>query len=60
MTKKEYEKRCKKDEPVLRSCWKCNSAHKYLKNADYIIYCVWCGTLYYKGKRLKVVESEEN
>ena len=58
MTEEEYKKRLKKDEPVLRSCWNCNSAHKHLKNADYIIYCIWCGKMYYKGKILKIKGGE--
>lgn len=55
MTIKEYEERSKKGEPALRSCWECNSAHKRLKKADYLIYCMWCGKLYLKGKEVEVV-----
>lgn len=60
MTLEEYNKRIKDDEPVIRSCWNCNSAHNHLKKADYLIYCVWCGKLYYKGKPLKVIKDETN
>ena len=42
ITEKEYKERVKKDEPALRSCWNCNSAHKHLKKANYLIYCIWC------------------
>lgn len=59
MTIKEWQKRRKKGEPIMRSCWKCNSAHKYLKEADYIIWCFECGGLYYKGKPL-VIDDEAN
>lgn len=49
MTLSDLEKKtCK--EVIMRSCWKCNSAHKHLKKVDYIIYCFECGNLYYKGK----------
>ena len=57
MTEEEYKTRCNRGEPVLRSCWKCNSAHKHLKKADYIIYCIWCGNVYYKGKKLKIFKG---
>lgn len=59
MTKKEFDERLKKDEPVLRSCWNCNEAHKHLKKVDYIILCLWCGKMYFKGKEL-VIEGENN
>lgn len=49
ITREDYEKRLENDEPVLRSCWKCNSAHKYLKKSDYLILCFECGRLYLKG-----------
>ena len=54
MDKEKYEKRRKKGEPIMRSCWNCNPAHKYLKKADYIIWCFECGKLYFKGKLLKI------
>lgn len=59
MTMKEYNKRVSKGEPALRSCWNCNSAHKHLKKADYIIYCFICGKIYYKGKKLVINDKEE-
>ena len=59
MTEKEYKERCKNGEPVMRSCWKCNKAHEYLKNADYIIWCFECGKLYFKGKKLKLKEGKQ-
>ena len=60
MTLSEYNKRTKNDEPALRSCWNCNSAHEYLKKADYIIWCFDCGKMYYKGKRLIITKDETN
>ena len=59
MTEKEYIERCKKGEPALRSCWNCNSAHKYLKKVDYLIYCFECGKVYFKGKRLNKLKEEK-
>ena len=37
-------------EVKMMKCWKCESMNKYLKSADYIIYCLHCGKFYYKGK----------
>lgn len=58
ITLKEYKKRCKNGEPALRSCWNCNEAHKHLKKADYLIYCVWCGKMYLKGKEITEITEE--
>lgn len=60
MTEKEYRERCKRGEPVMRSCWKCNPAHKHLKKADYIIWCFECGNFYFKGKPLVLKEDNKN
>ena len=43
----------------MRSCWNCNSAHERLKQADYIIYCLWCDSLYYKGESLEIKQGGE-
>lgn len=59
ITIKEYEERLKKGEPALRSCWKCNPAHNHLKKTYYLIYCMWCGKLYLKGKEVEI-EGEDN
>lgn len=59
MTEKEYQERLKKGEPIMRSCWKCNLAHKHLKKADYLIWCFECGRLYLKGKQIKEIEKVE-
>jgi len=37
---------------AMRSCWHCNSAHEYLKNADYVIVCFVCGHSFWKGVQL--------
>lgn len=48
-TKKEW----KSDEICLRSCWRCNKAHKHLMDSSYPIYCFACGRIYYNGKELR-------
>lgn len=53
MTKEEFDKRAL--EVMMRSCWNCNSAHKHLKKADYIIWCFECGKLYLKGKEIEII-----
>ena len=58
MTIKEIEEKTGKD-VVMRSCWRCNSGHTHLKKVDYIIYCIWCDTLYLDGRELKIKELEE-
>lgn len=58
ITIKEYKERLKKDEPALRSCWKCNSAHNHLKKANYLILCFECGKLYLKGKEVEIIHEE--
>lgn len=59
MTESEFLKRINQDEPVMRSCWKCNEAHDYLKKADYIIWCIECDKLYFKGKELKITKNKK-
>lgn len=61
MTLSDLEKKIGK-EVMMRSCWKCNPAHKHLKKADYILWCFECGNLYYKGKELneKILKELEN
>ena len=51
MTLSDLEKKTGK-EVIMRSCCKCNSAHKHLKKTDFILYCIECGKLYYKGQVL--------
>lgn len=58
ITLKEYKKRCKNGEPAFRSCWNCNEAHKHLKKADYLIYCIWCGKMYLRGKKITEIIEE--
>lgn len=57
MTVKEYEERLKNGEPIMRRCWKCNSAYKHLKKANYLIWCFQCGRIYFKGKQIKKLEE---
>lgn len=59
MTLEEYKQRCKDGEPIMRSCWNCNPAHKHLKKADYIIWCFECGRVYFEGKPLKIEEDNK-
>jgi hypothetical protein len=49
--RREAKKLLKEDDLNLRirSCWNCNLAHEYLKEADYVINCYQCGDWYYKG-----------
>ena len=46
------------NEYAIRSCWKCNPAHEYLKNADYLFHCIWCGHWFYKGVDLTEAYEE--
>ena len=32
---------------------------KHLKKVDYLIYCMWCGKLYLKGKEVEI-EGDDN
>lgn len=59
MNKEEILKSIAKCDYALRSCWNCNSGHERLKKVDYIIYCLWCGNYYYKGKKLEFNEEDE-
>lgn len=41
---------------ALRSCWKCNGAHEYLKEVDdYVILCYACQGYFYKG--IEIIEG---
>lgn len=46
-------KKWKSDDIAMRSCWKCNGAHKHLKKSKNPIWCFSCGNIYYLGKVLK-------
>ena len=37
-------------EVKMMKCWNCEVMHRYLRDVDYIIYCMHCGKFYYKGK----------
>ena len=38
-----------KEQPEMRSCWKCNGAHDHLKQREWPLVCFSCGKWYYKG-----------
>lgn len=46
-------RKLEKEEPVFRSCWKCNPVHKHLKKADYLIYCFVCEKYFLRGEEIK-------
>jgi len=46
-------------EPILRSCWKCNPAHKHLKNTKFLHICLICGRSWIFGKYLDVFKTDE-
>jgi hypothetical protein len=33
----------------MRSCWKCNEAHDYLRDRQHPIRCIGCGHVMFKG-----------
>lgn len=37
---------------MLRSCWNCNKAHEYLRDAPYVMLCFECGHAYFLGVKL--------
>lgn len=45
-----------KHEPVMRSCWKCNGAHKHLKKVNSLHVCFECGKYWIFDK---FIEDEE-
>jgi hypothetical protein len=52
--RKEAKEIVKKNENlVIRSCWNCNSAHKWMKkDKACVILCYDCGNYYYKGVKV--------
>ena len=49
------------NEPVIRSCWKCNVAHKHLKTDENILFlCYDCGSYFAFKKRFVEFKSEES
>lgn len=41
----------------MRSCWNCNGAHHHLKDAEYVISCLWCSKFYYKGVDITIYDE---
>jgi len=41
----------------FRSCWECNGAHEYLRDADYPFACFACGRYLYKGQDITIYEE---
>jgi hypothetical protein len=35
---------------ALRSCWNCNPAHEHLKQAEYVLRCIGCGHVFFRGE----------
>lgn len=48
-----------KGEPVLRSCWNCNSAHKHLKKVNFLHTCFSCGRFWIFDKFLDRFKSDK-
>lgn len=44
-------------EPVLRSCWKCNTGHEHLKKVNMIHECFICGRSWVFDKFLDELKS---
>jgi hypothetical protein len=49
-----------KCEPILRSCWKCNSSHKHLKKVNMAHYCYLCGNQWIFDKFFTEIGSDKN
>ena len=52
MTQEEARKKARDKLGVFRSCWNCNGTHEHLKTADYVIICIGCDNIYWKGVKL--------
>lgn len=48
-------RKIRRDEPCIRSCYKCNKTHKHLmdKSWDCVLFCFVCGRYYYRGKVIR-------
>ena len=42
---------------VVRSCWKCNPNHEYLKESQSLILCYECGHYFLRG--IDITDQEE-
>lgn len=47
------------DEPAMRSCPQCNSAHKQLLDAPFLHVCFDCGRYWIHGRYLDSFKSDE-
>lgn len=45
---------------ALRSCWKCNPAHEYLKDTGFIFQCFECWHYFYKGVDLNEAKMRQS
>ena len=60
MKYKEYDSYVMEEgEPALRSCPKCNPAHKHLMNTEFLHLCFQCGRYWIHGKYLDDFKSEK-
>ena len=57
MKQEEFDNILKEKGIIYRSCWNCNKAHKNLRSVDNIVFCLWCGRVYYKGEEVVLKSS---
>lgn len=50
--------RMEPDEPVFRSCWECNTAHKQLKTANALHACFDCGRFWVFDRFMDTLETD--
>lgn len=48
-----------KNEPLMRSCPECNSAHDHLMKTDYLHVCMWCGRYWIFGRYLNSFKTDK-
>lgn len=48
-----------KDEPLMRSCWECNSAHEHLKKTNILHLCFNCGKLWIFDKFIETLKTKK-
>jgi hypothetical protein len=49
-----------KNEPFIRSCWKCNGSHEHLKKVNKAHYCFECGRNWIFDRFFDEIGSEKN
>ena len=57
LTKGEF--KMEKDEPALRSCWKCNGAHNRLKKVNTLHCCFECGRYWIFNKFIDTIKTDK-